>query len=64
MPVILQFNFSDGTFEIINIPAQVWRYNESKLTKSYMYDKKVVSIKLDPNKETADINESNNVFNF
>lgn len=64
MPVILQFNFSDGTNEIINIPAQVWRHNESKLTKSYMFDKKLVSIKLDPNLETADINGSNNVFNF
>jgi hypothetical protein len=64
MPVILQFNFSDGSNEIINIPAQVWRFNESRLTKSYMFDKKVVSIKLDPNKETGDIDESNNVFNF
>jgi hypothetical protein len=64
MPVILQFKFSDGTNEIINIPAQVWRFNESKLAKSYMFDKKVVSIKLDPNHETTDINESNNVFNF
>jgi aminopeptidase N len=64
MPVILQFNFSDGSNEIINIPAQVWRFNEGRLTKSYMFDKKVVSIKLDPNKETADIDEANNVFNF
>jgi aminopeptidase N len=64
MPVILQFNFADGAHEIVNIPAQVWRFNESRLTKSYMFDKKVVSIKLDPNKETADIDESNNVFNF
>ena len=64
MPVILQFNFEDGKNEIINIPAQVWRHNESRLTKSYMFDKKVVSIKLDPNGETADINGSNNVFNF
>jgi hypothetical protein len=64
MPVIFEFNFSDGTNEIINIPAQVWRYNESKLAKSYMFDKKVVSIKLDPRRETGDIDESNNVFNF
>jgi len=64
MPVILQFKFSDGTNMTENIPAQVWRYNESKLAKSYMFDKKVVSIRLDPNKETGDIDESNNVFNF
>jgi hypothetical protein len=64
MPVILQFNFADGSNEIIHIPAQVWRHNESRVTKPYMFDKKVVSIKLDPNHETADINESNNGFNF
>ena len=64
MPVILQFNFTDGTNEIENIPAQVWRYNESRLTKSYLKNKKVVSIKLDPHQETSDIDETNNVFNF
>ena len=65
MPVILQFNFAEGsTNEIIYIPAQVWRHNESKLTKSYLFNKKVVSMTLDPRHETADINESNNHFNF
>ena len=65
MPVILQFKFADGTAnETLNIPAQTWRHNESKLTKSYLFNKKVVSITLDPNHETADINELNNHFNF
>jgi hypothetical protein len=65
MPVILQFKFADGTTnEILNIPAQAWRHNESRLTKSYLFNKKVVSITLDPNHETADINELNNHFNF
>ncbi|HUQ65479.1 MAG TPA: M1 family metallopeptidase [Flavitalea sp.] len=63
-PVIIQFNYADSTNEIIRIPAQVWRHNESRLTKSYLWNKKVVSIKLDPEKETGDINETNNVFNF
>lgn len=64
MPLIIGFYFADGTDEIIRIPAQVWRFNESNVTKSYMFDKKVVSIKLDPAKETGDIDETNNVFNF
>jgi hypothetical protein len=42
------------------IPAQVWRLNEQKVTKLFMKDKEVASIKLDPMRETADINESNN----
>ena len=64
MPLIIGFYFADGTNEIIRIPAQVWRFNESNVTKSYMFDKKVVSIKLDPGLETSDTDETNNVFNF
>lgn len=62
MPVIVEFTFKDGTKEIDRIPAQIWRYNENKVTKVFMKDKEVASIKLDPMKETADINESNNTW--
>jgi hypothetical protein len=62
MPVIVEWTFKDGTKEIDRIPAQVWRYNENKVTKFFMKDKEVVSIKLDPMRETADINESNNTW--
>jgi aminopeptidase N len=60
MPIIIEWTFKDGTKEIDRIPAQVWRYNENKVTKFFMKDKEVASIKLDPMKETADINEANN----
>lgn len=63
MPIIIQWNFKDGTSEIDRIPAQVWRLNENKVTKFFMKDKEVASIKLDPMRETADINESNNSWN-
>src|SRR4030095_7862934 len=62
MPVIVEFTFKDGTKEIDRIPAQVWRLNETKVTKVFMKDKEVASIKLDPMKETADINENNNTW--
>lgn len=60
MPLIVEFTFKDGTKEVDRIPAQVWRLNEQKVTKVFMKDKEVASIKLDPLKETADINEKNN----
>ena len=62
MPIILEWTFKDGTKEIERIPAQVWRKNEKNVTKTFMKDKEVASIKLDPYKETADIDESNNTF--
>lgn len=60
MPIIVEWTFKDGTKEIDRIPAQVWRYNENKVTKFFMKDKEVASIKIDPMRETADINEGNN----
>lgn len=62
MPIIIEWTFTDGTKEVDRIPAQVWRHNENKVTKFFMKDKEVASIKLDPMRETADIDESNNVW--
>lgn len=60
MSIIIEWTYTDGTREIERIPAQVWRKNENHLTKVFIKDKEVKSIKLDPNRETADIDESNN----
>ncbi|RFZ85029.1 M1 family peptidase [Mucilaginibacter terrenus] len=60
MPIIVEFTFKDGTKMIDRMPAQVWRLNEKTVTKFYIQDKEVTSIKLDPMRETADIDESNN----
>ena len=62
MPIIVEFTYADGTKDIDRIPAQIWRKNENKVTKVYLKDKEVKSIKLDPMRETADINESNNTW--
>jgi hypothetical protein len=60
MPIIVEFTFKDGTTKIDRIPAQIWRLNEKHVTKFYTQDKEVASIRLDPMRETADIDESNN----
>jgi len=63
MPIILEWTYKDGTKEVERIPVQVWRLNENKVIKTFVKDKEVASIKLDPMRETADINESNNNWN-
>ncbi|MEO5593112.1 MAG: M1 family metallopeptidase [Chitinophagaceae bacterium] len=60
MPVILEWTYADGTTEIEKIPAQVWRKNEGKIVKTFMKDKQVNKVQLDPMRETADINTDNN----
>ncbi len=60
MPIILEWTYADGTKEIERIPAQIWRKNENKVVKVFMKDKQVTKLQLDPMRETADINTSNN----
>ena len=63
MPIIIEWTYKDGTTEVERIPAQVWRHNENKVVKTFVKDKEVTAIKLDPMKETADINTANNSWN-
>lgn len=60
MPLIIEWTFKDGSKETDRIPAQVWRKEEARLSKVFVKEKEVASIKLDPLRETADINEANN----
>lgn len=60
MPIIIQWNYADGTSETEQISAYIWRKNENKVVKTFVKYKEVKSIVIDPFKETADINEANN----
>ncbi len=62
-PLIIQWNFKDGTTEIDRVNAYVWRKNEKSVVKTYAKNKEVVSIVFDPYKETCDIDEKNNSWN-
>jgi hypothetical protein len=63
MPLIIQWNYKDGSSEIDRIHAYVWRKNEKNVVKTFAKNKEVASIVLDPYKETADIDEKNNTWN-
>lgn len=62
MPAIIKFNFTDGTSETVRLPAEIWRMNDKEVTKTFAFEKEVMNIELDPDKETADVNEYNNHF--
>ena len=62
MPVIIEWTYKDGSKETDRISAQIWRHNEKQVKKLFIKDKEVASIRLDPMRETADINEANNVW--
>ncbi|TAE37486.1 MAG: M1 family peptidase [Sphingobacteriales bacterium] len=62
MPLILEWTYADGSKEVENISAYIWRKDENKVTKVFAKNKQVVSVRLDPFRETGDIDESNNSF--
>lgn len=60
MPIIVEYTYEDGTSKTETYPAQVWRLNDSEVSKTIASDKEIVSIVIDPKLETADVDISNN----
>ena len=60
MPVIVEFVYADGSRDTSRIAAQIWRKNEQHFSKIFLLDKQVSAIHLDPLRETADIDLTNN----
>ncbi|MGB0805080.1 MAG: M1 family metallopeptidase [Salibacteraceae bacterium] len=60
MPIIVEFEFADGSKQVERIPAEIWRKSNTTATKLYWFDKTLVRVVLDPYLETADINRGNN----
>ncbi|MBC7390270.1 MAG: M1 family peptidase, partial [Opitutaceae bacterium] len=61
-PLIILFTFNDGSKEEIRIPVEIWRRNEVECYKIFAFEKEVKQVQFDPYLETADADESNNVF--
>jgi len=60
MPVILEFEYTDGTKHVERIPAEIWKMDSKTVTKVFPSEKEVKRITLDPFLETADVDTSNN----
>ena len=60
MPIIIDIKYEDGETVRKKYPAQVWRKNDNEVRKILTSNKKIIEIVLDPDKETADIDERNN----
>ena len=60
MPLILQFTFTDGSKEVVRIPAEIWKMNDKNVSKVFFFEKELAGIELDPFLETADVDLSNN----
>ena len=61
-PLVLEIELKSGKKYIERIPAEVWRYSSTKLTKLIVTDEPMVGLTQDPYWETADIDVSNNAW--
>jgi hypothetical protein len=59
-PIIIEATFDDNSTEVVRIPAEIWRMYEEKVSKVLIFDKQVISFKIDPFLETADTDLNNN----
>jgi len=62
MPIIVKYTYSDGTSKTETYPAQIWRFNDLEVRKAIASEKEIINITIDPNKETADVDSSNNMW--
>jgi hypothetical protein len=60
MPIIVEFEYEDGTRERKQYPAEIWRKNDGEVTKVFPSSKAINKITVDPDEETADVDLSNN----
>ena len=60
MPLIVQYEYADGTQEKVTYPVQIWRFNDKEVSRTVASEKEIVAITVDPDLETADIDTSNN----
>ena len=60
MPLIVEYTYEDGTKEMVNYPAEIWRKNDDEVKRAIASTKALTKIVVDPNRETADIDMTNN----
>jgi hypothetical protein len=60
MPIIVEFEYKDGTKERKQYPAEIWRKNDAEVTKVFPSNKEITKITIDPDEQTADVNLTNN----
>ena len=62
MPVAMDVHFVDGTTEHVRMPAEIWRRNVTSVSRLVIAEKDVERVVIDPRREIADADESNNVW--
>ncbi len=62
MPILVEITFEDGSKENHVFPAQIWKFNDNEVSRTFATQKAISKIAIDPKEETADTDLTNNVW--
>jgi hypothetical protein len=58
----LELTYADGSTEFVRLPAEIWRRDSVLTSKLFITDRPIVRVELDPRRETADADRTNNLY--
>ena len=62
MPLPLELTYADGAVERVTLPVEVWKRNPEVVSKMFISESPIVRIQLDPQRQIADADRTNNLF--
>jgi hypothetical protein len=62
MPVPMRFHFLDGSSKVVRLPVSTWIKHEKQFIKSFRFKRRPIAVEIDPFRELADIDLSNNAW--
>ena len=62
MPIIMDVEYESGRTQRVDLPVDVWRYDEKEFLYGFFAEEAVVRVLLDPDEELADIDTDNNLW--
>jgi hypothetical protein len=62
MPLVVRITYESGRVEDLRIPAEIWRRDDTLVTRLLVTEEPIASLLLDPHAETADADRHNNHF--
>ena len=61
-PIVLKLTHSDRSSREERLPAEIWAKNSRQVSRLIVSDREIASVEVDPHRESADVDRSNNIF--
>lgn len=62
MPLPLEITWDDGSVEEVTLPVEIWKMDPSVCTKMFVGPKSIARVQLDPVRQIADADRTNNAY--